>query len=69
MTAARVIEEIKQMPREEQSEVIRFAFELARARQLSGNELSALAQRMVDSTDADEVERLKGDIARGFYGD
>lgn len=68
MTAAKVIEEILQLPREEQSRVLEFAFELARKRQLSGKELSALAQRMVDSTDPADVERLKSEITRGFYG-
>jgi len=33
MTATAVIEEIKQLPRTEQSRVIQFAFELARERQ------------------------------------
>ena len=69
MTAAKVIEEIKHLPRDEQTRVIQFAFELARERQLSGKELAALAQRMVDSTDPNEVEKLKADITRGFYGD
>ena len=40
MTAAKVIEEIMHMPREEQSRVLEFAFELARKRQLSGKELT-----------------------------
>ena len=57
------------LPPEEQSRVLEFAFELARKRQLSGKDLSALAQRMVDSDDPAEVERLKSEITRGFYGD
>ncbi len=69
MTAAKVIEEIKHLPREEQSRVLEFAFELARTRQLLGKDLSVLAQRMVDSDDPAEVERLKSEITRGFYGD
>ena len=69
MTAAKVIEEIMNLPREEQSRVLEFAFALARQRQLSGRELSALAQRMIDSGDAVEVEKLKSEITRGFYGD
>ena len=69
MTAAKVIEEILHRPREEQSRVCEFAFALARKRQLSGKELSALAQRMVDSDAPAEVERLKSEIARGFYGE
>jgi isocitrate/isopropylmalate dehydrogenase len=69
MTAEKVIQEIIHLPREEQSRVLEFAFELARKRQLSGKELSALAQRMVDSKDPAEVERLKAEMTRGFYGD
>ena len=69
MTASKVFEEIMHLPREEQSQVLEFAIELKRQRQLSGKELSALAQRMVDSDDPAEVERLKSEITRGFYGD
>ncbi len=69
MTAAKVIEEIMHLPREEQSRVLEFAFELARKRQLSGKELTELAQRRVDSDDPAEVERLKSQMTRGFYGE
>jgi len=69
MTATAVIEEIKHLPRGEQSRVIQFAFELARTRQLPGGKLSELAQRMVESGDPAEVERLKAEITRGFYGE
>ena len=69
MTATNVIEEIKHLPREEQGRVLESAFNLARSRQLSGKELSALAQRMVDSNDPAEVERLEAEITRGFYGE
>jgi tetratricopeptide (TPR) repeat protein len=40
-----------------------------RARQLSGEELGVLAQQMVDATDPVEVERLKAEITKGFYGE
>ena len=69
MTAEKVIEEIKQLPREEQSRVLEFTFELARQRQLSGKELTAVAKRMVESDDPAEVERLKAELTRGFYGE
>ena len=69
MTAATVIEEIKHLPRAEQSRVIQFAFELARERQLSGDKLSELAQRMADSENPDEVQKLREEIHRGFYGE
>ena len=69
MTAAAVIEEIQQLAPEEQSRVIQFALELARKRQLSGKELAALAQRMVDSEDPAEIEKLRSALTRGFYGE
>jgi hypothetical protein len=69
MTATAVIEEIKHLPRAEQSRVIQFAFELARARQLSGDELAGLAEQMADSKDPGEIKKLREDIHRGFYGE
>jgi hypothetical protein len=69
MTATNVIEEIKHLPRAEQSRVIHFAIELARKRQSPGKKLSALAQRMADSDDPAEVEKLKSEITSGFYGE
>ena len=68
MTATAVIEQIENLPPEEQSRVIQFAIELARKRQLTGKELAALAHRMVESDDPAEVERLKSALTRGFYG-
>ena len=67
MTATAVIEEIKHLSPAE-SRVIQFAFELARARQLPGNELSALAQRMADADNPAEVMKLRDEIHHGFYG-
>jgi hypothetical protein len=69
MTATAVIEEIKQLPREEQSQVIHFVNELARNSQLSGEELAELAQRMADASDPAEKKRLREEIHRGFYGE
>ncbi|MGO8765868.1 MAG: hypothetical protein ACLQSR_12145 [Limisphaerales bacterium] len=68
MTATAVIEEIEQMPPEDQSRVIQFAIELARRRQLTGNELGELAKRMVETKDPAEADRLQEEIVRGFYG-
>jgi len=69
MTASSVIEEIKQLPRAEQSRVIRFAFELARELQMSGEKLSNLAQQMADSNDPAQMQKLREQIHRGFYGE
>ena len=64
MTGSSVIEEIKQLPRGEQSRVIRFAFELARQRQMSGENLSELAQRMADANDPAEAKTSGRNPAR-----
>ncbi len=66
MSAAQVIEEIKHLTPAEQAEVIQFALKLARTRQLSPDELTTLAQRLAESQDPAEVERLKTSIAGGF---
>jgi hypothetical protein len=68
MTARAVIEEIEQLPPEEQSRVIQFVNELARKRQLTGKELGELARRMVEAKDPAEADRLQEEIVRGFYG-
>ena len=69
MTAATVIEEIKQLAPKEQAEVIQFAVELARSRQLTAQELGALADRLAESNDPAEIIRLKSAMTRGFYGE
>jgi hypothetical protein len=69
VTAKAVIEEIKRLPREEQSHVIHFVYELERQRQLTGRELRVLVEQMVDSKDPAEIRRLREEIHRGFYGE
>ena len=69
MTATGVIEEIKQLPRAEQSRVIQFALELARERQLSGQKLTKLAESLANSTNQTESLELRDKIHRGFYGE
>jgi len=68
MTAAGVINEIKLLPQAEQLRVIQFALELARERQLPGEELTALSQRMAETSNPTEVQKLREEIHRGFYG-
>ena len=68
MTASQIIEEIKRLDPKEQVGVIRFAYQLDAERRLTGKELSALAERMVNATDPAEQERLREEIIRGFYG-
>lgn len=68
VTAAQIIEEIKRLDPKDQLGVIRFAYQLDAERQLSGRELSALAERMVNATDEVEAARIREEIVRGFYG-
>ena len=68
MTAVEIIEEIKRLPKEEQSRVIEFARQAGEARQLSPEELGQLAKRMVEAKDPSEADRLQEETVRGFYG-
>ena len=69
MTAAKVIKEIDGLPPEGQAKVIQHAFELARRRQLSADELGDLAESLATSNDPAEIIRLKSAMTRGFYGE
>jgi hypothetical protein len=69
MTASQIIHEIEGLPPEEQAKVVRFAYRLDAERRLTGAELSALAERMVASTDPAETAMLRETITRGFYGE
>ncbi len=51
MTAEQIISEIELLSPEEDAKVVRFAYRLDAERQLTGKELSTLAERMVESTD------------------
>ena len=68
MTASQIVEEIKRLDPKEQLGVIRFAYQLDAKRQLTGKELSSLAERMVKATDAAEQAVVREEIIRGFYG-
>jgi hypothetical protein len=69
VTASQIIEEIKRLDPKEQVGVIRFAYQLDAERQLTGKELSALAERMVNTSDPAEKARVREEIVRGFYGE
>jgi hypothetical protein len=69
VTAAKIIEEIMHLTPKEQAEVIQFAYRLDAERQLTGKELSALAERMTQATDPAEVALVRETILRGFYGE
>jgi len=68
MTAVEIIEEIKRLPRDEQSRVIEFVRHAGGSRPLNPEELDQLARRMVETKDPAEADRLQEEIVRGFYG-
>ncbi len=68
MTAAQIISEIKALPPDEQAGVIRLVYEIDAERKLSGPELSALAERLVQADAPIEASRVREPIIRGFYG-
>jgi hypothetical protein len=68
VSAREIIIEIQRLPPTEQAEVIQFAYRLDAERMLSGKELAALAQRMIDTADPVEKLRIRQELTRGFYG-
>ena len=68
MSAEEIIHQIEALSPAEQAQVIRFAYRLDAQRQLTGMELSQLAQRMVESNDPAETAMLREEISRGFHG-
>ena len=69
MNAAAIIDEIKQLPRSEQEQVVKFVQTLEKRQPWSGEKLTEYEKRMVETTDPAEAERLKQQIIAGFYGD
>ncbi len=69
MSAAEIIEQIKQLPDEEREKVVRFTRLNLEPGQLSGDQLGALAKRMIETSDPKEADRIEQEIIRGFYGD
>jgi len=68
MAAVRIIEDMKRLPREEQTRVIEFARQVGENRPLTPEELGQLAKRMVEAKDSAEADRLQEQIEHGFYG-
>jgi hypothetical protein len=69
VTVRQIFDEIAALPAEERAKVIEFVHRLEAGRQLSGAELTVLAERLAASTDDPErANLLREEIARGFYG-
>ena len=69
MTADQMIEDIKLLPRDEQSRVVQFAVERARSRQFPAEDLVVVAQKMLETNNPAEKKRVEDELTRGFYGD
>ncbi len=69
MTATQIIEEIERLPSKEKAEVLTALLRSQTTkRQLSPDELVALADQMVATKDPEEADRLEKEILAGFYG-
>lgn len=69
VTASQIIEEIERLPSKEKAEVLTALLRSQTAkRQLSPDELVALADQMIATKDPDEADRLEKKILAGFYG-
>ena len=67
MTASQIIEEIERLPSKERAEVLTALLRSQTAkRQLSPDELVALADQMVATEDPKEADRLKKRFLRAF---
>jgi ABC-type ATPase with predicted acetyltransferase domain len=68
VTATQIIQEIKRLPSKEKAEVLIALLRSQATRQLSPDELVALADQMVATKDPEEADRLEKQILAGFYG-
>jgi hypothetical protein len=69
VTAQQIIDEVNRLPANDKAEVLRaILHSTMRKRQLSGEELEALAERMLAAEDPAEADRLEKEIIAGFYG-
>jgi hypothetical protein len=69
VTASQIIEEIKRLPSKEKVEILTALLRSQTSkRQLSPDELVALADQMVATKNPEEADRLEKEILVGFYG-
>lgn len=68
MTAGQIISEIRNLPAKERSEIIRFVQDMESKMRMSGRELTGLAEKLAGEKNPAEADRLREEIAKGFYG-
>lgn len=69
MTATQIMREIELLTPREQAKVVDYTKQLVIKQPLSGDELTALARRMVEAADPAEGDRLQEKLVNGFFGD
>jgi hypothetical protein len=69
MTATQIIQEIDCLPPTEVEKIVTHANErLEELRQLSPAALGVLLDQFIEATDLNQVEQLRLEITKGFYG-
>jgi hypothetical protein len=68
MSAAQVIEAIKELPAEERMDVVRYVHEYETVPMLTPEQLGDLGERLANATDPEEVAALEKEMINGFYG-
>lgn len=68
-TGRKLIEKPSTFAPAEQLKVVESILGAAHKRQLTGDELAVLAQRLVESDNPAEIKRLRSALMRGFYGE
>gem|GEM_PF-2769430 len=69
MTATQIIQEIDCLPLTEVEKIVTHANErLEELRQLSPAALGVMLDQFIEATDPNQVERLRLEITKGFYG-
>ncbi len=68
MNADQIIQEIVNLPPDEQTKVSLFTRKLDSERQITGEELGVLAERMLNAPTKAEADAINEQIIRGFYG-
>ena len=63
-----ILENVRALPAEKQEEVLAFTRSLGANRQLSPEELGALANRLLDARSPEEAAEIRDRLTRGFYG-
>ena len=68
MSVAEIKEAIQKLSPQEKGKVFEFIHDLEAKHRLGGRQLSALAEKLAQTTNPTEISRLREEIGQGFYG-